>query len=71
MTANILPIRRTSPAEPKLDYSKLHKHRGYLVQYRQHEVNHCPGCSGSQWFVGRFSAECAFCGTALYLVEGR
>jgi len=41
--------------------------RGYHVVYREHEVNHCPGCSRTHWFVGRTMAECAFCGTALPL----
>ncbi|HEV2746497.1 MAG TPA: hypothetical protein VGW34_04270 [Allosphingosinicella sp.] len=43
--------------------------RGYHVVYRPWEVNHCPGCGRSQWLVGRLSAECAFCATALPLVE--
>ena len=33
------------------------------------EVNHCPGCGRSHWYVGRLSAECGFCGTALPLTE--
>ena len=40
-------------------------HRGYHVVYRENEVNHCPGCGRSHWYVGRVSAECGFCGTAL------
>ncbi len=43
--------------------------RGYHVAYRDNEVNHCPGCGRSQWYVGRFSAECGFCSTALPRVE--
>ena len=39
--------------------------RGYHAVYRQNEVNHCPGCGRSQWHVGRVSAECGFCSTAL------
>lgn len=39
--------------------------RGYLPLYRERELNHCPGCGRSQWIVGRTSAECAFCATAL------
>lgn len=27
----------------------------------------CPGCGESQWYVGRFSAECAVCALALPL----
>lgn len=43
--------------------------RGYHVLYRENEVNHCPGCGRTHWYIGRFSAECGFCGTALPLAE--
>lgn len=43
--------------------------RGYHAIYREEEVNHCPGCGRTQWLVGRFSAECAFCSTALPLAD--
>ena len=43
--------------------------RGYHVVYREHEVNHCPGCGRTHWLIGRMSAECAFCATALPLAE--
>ena len=43
------------------------KARGYHVVYREQEVNHCPGCSRTHWYVGRTMAECAFCATALPL----
>lgn len=43
--------------------------RGYHAVYREGEVNHCPGCGRSQWIIGRLSAECAFCSTALPLAE--
>ncbi len=43
--------------------------RGYHVVYREHQVNHCPGCSRTHWLIGRMSAECAFCSTALPLAE--
>jgi ribosomal protein L37AE/L43A len=43
--------------------------RGYHVAYRENEVNHCPGCGRSHWYVGRLSAECGFCGTALPLMD--
>lgn len=39
--------------------------RGYNAVYRQHETNHCPGCGRTHWHVGRVSAECGFCSTAL------
>jgi hypothetical protein len=43
--------------------------RGYHCVYRENEVNHCPGCGRTHWFLGRMLAECAFCGTALPLQE--
>ena len=43
--------------------------RGYHAVYREHEVNHCPGCGRTHWLIGRLSAECAFCQTALPLAE--
>ena len=52
---------RESPHDPA--------RRGYHVVYRENHVNHCPGCGRSHWYVGRLSAECGFCGTALPLVE--
>jgi len=39
--------------------------RGYHVQYHPGQPNHCPGCGRDQWLVGRATAECAFCATAL------
>ena len=45
-------------------------HTGYRIAYRQHEANHCPGCGQSQWMIGRMTAECAHCGTALPLHGG-
>ena len=43
--------------------------RGYHVVYRENEANRCPGCGRSHWYVGRLSAECGFCGTALPLAD--
>ena len=45
--------------------------RGHHIVYRANASNHCPGCGRSQWFVGRVSAECGFCGTAVPLAEAR
>jgi hypothetical protein len=43
--------------------------RGYHAVYRENEVNHCPGCGRTHWYLGRTLAECAFCSTALPLQE--
>ena len=45
------------------------KQRGYCVVYREDRVNHCPACGRTHWYVGRVSAECGFCATALPLAE--
>ena len=43
--------------------------RGYHAVYRENQVNHCPGCGRTHWYLGRLLAECAFCETALPLQE--
>ena len=43
--------------------------RGFAPLYHAGETNHCPGCGRSHWMVGRLSAECAYCGTAIALAE--
>lgn len=45
----------------------LVEERGYLVLYRPAETNRCPGCGGGHWYVGRATAECAGCATAIAL----
>jgi len=50
---------------PALDPAR----RGFLMLYHPGEVNRCPGCGRTHWFVGRLSAECGFCGTAVALAD--
>lgn len=45
--------------------------RGHHVVYRNNASNHCPGCGRSHWYIGRITAECGFCGTAVPLAEAR
>src|SRR5437763_15212766 len=45
--------------------------RGHHVVYRAEETNRCPGCGRVNWLVGRLTAECAFCGTAIALAEAK
>jgi hypothetical protein len=70
MTASILqfpPESNPSPRETAASVPFDPTARGYHVSYRLHETNHCPGCGRTHWYVGRLSAECAFCGTAVEL----
>jgi len=55
--ALVEPLPRTFPHDPA--------RRGYVVTYSSDTVNRCPGCGRGHWYVGRLSAECAFCGVAL------
>ena len=45
------------------------RERGYVLLYR--EGMDCPGCGYASWHIGRQSAECACCGTALSLAHDR
>jgi hypothetical protein len=45
--------------------------RGFQAIYDPNAVNHCPGCGKTQWLVGRITAECAFCETAIPLIDSR
>jgi len=46
-------------------------HRGHHIVYRANASNQCPGCGRSNWYIGRISAECGFCGTAVPLAEAQ
>ncbi|WP_093016766.1 MULTISPECIES: hypothetical protein [unclassified Sphingobium] len=39
--------------------------RGFMPLYHVGGQNHCPGCGGQQWIVGRMMAECGYCGSAI------
>lgn len=52
------------------DFGVRQARSGYRVAYRPNETNHCPGCGRTQWLIGRTTAECAFCATALPLIGG-
>lgn len=43
--------------------------RRYTMTYRVGGPNYCPGCGGTQWHVGRQTAECAYCSTAMPLAD--
>ncbi|WP_022673146.1 hypothetical protein [Novosphingopyxis baekryungensis] len=41
----------------------------YSFLYHHGETNHCPGCGHTHWHIGRATAECANCFTAMPLAE--
>jgi hypothetical protein len=41
------------------------------VVYNSGIINHCSACGQSHWHVGRMTAECAHCHTAILLASGR
>ena len=59
------------PSGAREDLLTLHLRRGWHVTYREGEPRPCPGCGKSNFYVGRFSAECAFCGAAVPLEGAR
>ena len=64
--ADVLVYERTSA-----NFAAGLAKRGHHIVYRANVANHCPGCGRSHWYVGRVSAECGFCGTAVPLAEAR
>ena len=62
--ADVLVFERAAPT-----FAAGLAKRGHHIVYRANASNHCPGCGRSQWYVGRISAECGFCGTAVPLAE--
>jgi hypothetical protein len=62
MSAVFQTLSRAQPHDPS--------RRGYHAVYRPHQTNHCPGCGRTHWYVGRASAECGFCATALPFASG-
>jgi len=62
--ADVLVFERAAPS-----FAAGLAKRGHHIVYRANVSNHCPGCGRSQWYIGRVSAECGFCGTAVPLAE--
>jgi hypothetical protein len=62
--ADVLVFERAAPS-----FAAGLAKRGHHIVYRANESNHCPGCGRSHWYIGRISAECGFCGTAVPLAE--
>ena len=47
--------------------SPPHMIAGFRLLYHEEDTNRCPACGQRQWIIGRVTAECAFCETALPL----
>lgn len=62
--SDVLVFERAAPS-----FAASLAQRGHHIVYRTNESNHCPGCGRSHWYIGRVSAECGFCGTAIPLAE--
>jgi hypothetical protein len=62
--SDVLVYERASPS-----FAATLAQRGHHIVYRINADNHCPGCGRSHWYIGRISAECGFCGTAIPLAE--
>src|SRR3954451_14121324 len=62
--SEVLVFERAAPS-----FAATLAKRGHHIIYRANEPNRCPGCGRSQWYIGRVSAECCFCGTAVPLAE--
>lgn len=62
--SDVLVYERAAPS-----FAAQLSQRGHHIVYRANESNHCPGCGRSHWYIGRVSAECGFCGTAVPLAE--
>ena len=64
--SNVVLFERT-----KSNFSESLARRGHHIVYRANSSNHCPGCGRSNWYVGRSTAECGFCGAAVPLAEAK
>ena len=53
----------------RADFGVAQRPMVYTMLYYAGETNHCPGCGGTHWQVGRSTAECARCGTAMQLAR--
>lgn len=52
------------------DFRAFQPSSGYRPNYRAGEINRCPGCGRTHWMIGRATAECAYCATAVPLSAG-
>ncbi|MFC4291116.1 hypothetical protein ACFOWX_01675 [Sphingorhabdus arenilitoris] len=51
------------------DFRGSAQQRTFIPLYYAESVNHCPSCTRTHWHIGRTTAECAFCETALPLAS--
>lgn len=51
--------------------SATNDNKRFHIYYRPNDVNYCPGCGRTHWYVSRYEAECAFCTTTLAVENAR
>lgn len=66
-SSSLAPSSLDAPVKAMPASQHIALRRGYQPVYHLDIENRCPSCNKSNWFVGRFSAECAHCETALPL----
>lgn len=62
-------LRAPLPLPHNHAFARQVANRGFQPLYHTGEPNRCPGCGGQHWHVGRMSAECATCSTAIPLAD--
>ncbi len=65
-SAKVVPLRRTAQPVPAASYGRAQRLNPVFTQGKE---NACPACHARAWHVGRSTAECAACGTALAIVH--
>lgn len=54
------------PRQPAI---AINRQRGTAQLFHDGETNRCPACGRSHWWMGRSTAECAFCAAAIPLAH--
>jgi hypothetical protein len=70
---HLVPPAEQPAQEPAQEPEKLLPHlepRGYRIAYQGAQTQ-CPSCHRSNWWVGKGSAQCAFCETVVPFLHPR
>tara|TARA_B100001179_G_C18186236_1_gene230880 strand:- start:179 stop:400 length:222 start_codon:yes stop_codon:yes gene_type:complete len=64
MTRNFGHLRVVTPGKPQT-IPLARGERGFRATFHPGQQNRCPACNQRNWYIGRSTAECAFCETAV------